>query len=443
MPIIVKDYQWSETDEKMFVQVPLKGVKQSKADIFCTEEFVKVSFPPFLFEALLFAPIDDDKSTATIRDGSVTFNLLKKEPVMWSQLLSIHSDNKSFVLKKKQEAIEYAQKKSEDIVKRKSSAKEENKKYSLKEMMKLEEADRDRIEQIKVSERNRAMDEFTRWKEEKKVEAELEKMQLLEEYKVKILEENKENEGCKISEIFVDDNSDVVDGCRIIELQEDPPLHKANDATEKLTAAVNHDLKPEADKKKSKVKRQGAGPRQRGKISVNFTPRVFPTPQRESKAVEEDEWLQKQADARKQHAINDPDLAQHEKDPAWLKDKGGQLFASGDYMAAINAFNLAIRIQPRMPILFLNRAACHLRLRNLYKCAEDCSTSLDLMVPKVAANAKGRLKAHLRRAAAFCDLELYVEALQDYEAALKIEPKNEKLIEDADKIRTVIQSSTG
>ena len=48
-------------------------------------------------------------------------------------------------------------------------------------------------------------------------------------------------------------------------------------------------------------------------------------------------------------------------------------------------------------------------MRNLFKCAEDCSTALDIMVPKVEANAKGRLKAHLRRAAAYCEMELYVE----------------------------------
>jgi len=34
-------------------------------------------------------------------------------------------------------------------------------------------------------------------------------------------------------------------------------------------------------------------------------------------------------------------------------------------------------------------------------------------------------------------------ALQDYEAALKIDPTNENLISDAEKIRSVIQSSTG
>ena len=41
--------------------------------------------------------------------------------------------------------------------------------------------------------------------------------------------------------------------------------------------------------KKKNTKTKASEPRQGGKITVNFTPRVFPTPQRESKAAEENE----------------------------------------------------------------------------------------------------------------------------------------------------------
>jgi len=82
----------------------------------------------------------------------------------------------------------------------------------------------------------------------------------------------------------------------------------------------------------------------------------------------------------------------------------GESFSDKLLRPDFNAF-----LNTDVPSLYLNRAACRLKLRSLYKCVEDCSTALDLMKPEVDANARGRLKGHLRRAAAFCELELYVE----------------------------------
>ena len=45
MPIIVKDVHWSQTDTNIYIQIPLKGVKQKNVDISCNREFIKV----FLF----------------------------------------------------------------------------------------------------------------------------------------------------------------------------------------------------------------------------------------------------------------------------------------------------------------------------------------------------------------------------------------------------------
>lgn len=50
-----------------------------------------------------------------------------------------------------------------------------------------------------------------------------------------------------------------------------------------------------------------------------------------------------------------------------------KLFATENYLAAVDAYNLAIRLNSKIPLLYLNRAACHLKLRNLHKAIEDSS----------------------------------------------------------------------
>ena len=42
MPILIKDYKWSDTEEKVYITVPLKGVKASSVEIFCSNELIKV-----------------------------------------------------------------------------------------------------------------------------------------------------------------------------------------------------------------------------------------------------------------------------------------------------------------------------------------------------------------------------------------------------------------
>ncbi|KAK2164850.1 hypothetical protein LSH36_58g16036 [Paralvinella palmiformis] len=177
----------------------------------------------------------------------------------------------------------------------------------------------------------------------------------------------------------------------------------------------------------------GSNPlREQGVIEVNFTPRTFPTPSRESTRPDEDalEW---------HHG-----LAWFVKKDYATVDQCAEMNFSrqGNYQAAINVFSHAIRLNSKLPSLFSNRAACHLKLRNYFKAIEDASKALELLTPLVQQNAASRCKAHVRRGTAFCQLELYVEGLQDYEAALKIDPNNEPLQDDANKIREIIQSST-
>ncbi|XP_048337827.1 dynein axonemal assembly factor 4 isoform X1 [Sphaerodactylus townsendi] len=368
----------------------------------------QVSAPPFLFEAFLWAPIDEARSSARLQDGSVLFTLQKREAAAWEALLAEGVD-KEEMQRIREEAVRKAHEKAKEETEAKAVRKRERSKCALEATMKLEEEERKRVELLKEAERNRATEDIEKWKKQNQLPG-----------RDTLLPAEKKQER-----------------------SETRPLSggTAKTPSRLRTAGSSGNMFDEKVKEKSIP-----APRCSGNIQLHFTPRVFPTALRESRVEEEEEWLQKQAEARR--AINADlaeleDFSEEEKNPDWLKEKGNKMFATGNYLAAVNAYNLAIRINNQIPALYLNRAACHLRLRNLHKAIEDSSKALDLLTPPVQDNANARVKAHLRRGTAFCELELYTEGLQDYVAALKIEPTDKSIAEDAEKIRRIIQETEG
>ncbi|KAL1007281.1 hypothetical protein UPYG_G00084490 [Umbra pygmaea] len=410
MPLIVKDYTWTQTETNIYLHVPLKGVKPGNIDIFCTDDYLKVHFPPFLFEAFLSEPIDDDKSSGKIGNGVAVFTLKKKEQRQWEQLV-INYDKDTF-RQIRERALLKAKKKLATEAKAKATNTQEEKKYALEIMMKLEEEERAKIQKMKDDECEKATAELEAWKVKQRQIAEDEVQQKIQSQMVKIDKQ-------RISEKITTPSSS--NGCKIKHVQKN--------------------CVPSMSKKKQEYL---PAPRSPGNIQIKFTPRVFPTALRESRVPEEEEWLQKQAKARS--AVNEDllelqDLNKEERNPYWLKEKGDKLFVTGNYLAAINAYNLAIKLNRDIPAVYSNRAACHLKLRNFHKAIDDSSQALDLLTPPVAGNACARARAHVRRGTAFCELELYTEGLQDYQAALKIDPQNETLQGDTQKIRQIIQGS--
>ncbi|XP_068551462.1 dynein axonemal assembly factor 4 isoform X2 [Anas acuta] len=378
-----------------------------------------VSVPPFLFEAILYAPIDDTNSTAKIGNGIVFFTLYKKEVGIWESL-TLENASKEKLQYLRENAVLKAHEKAKEETEAKKVTKQEHKKYALEATMKLEEAERKRIEELKEQERQKVTKELQLWKDQlkdvenqKKVQKE---GQLHEE-----VEQLKEKKKEKINKTSIPSEETLKTRLKPTKGRGSCSMFSENLKEEQLPA-----------------------PRSSGTIKINFTSRVFPTALRESRVAEEEEWLHKQAEARRIISADLSelkDLKEEEKNPDWLKDKGNKMFATGNYLAAVNAYNLAVRLNNKLPLLYLNRAACHLKLRNLHKAIEDSSKALELLTPPVPDNENARVKAYVRRGTAFCQLELYAEGLQDYEAALKIDPKNKTIEKDAEKIRHVIQGT--
>mmetsp|Transcript_86095 Transcript_86095/g.172394 ORF Transcript_86095/g.172394 Transcript_86095/m.172394 type:complete len:455 (+) Transcript_86095:2161-3525(+) len=180
-------------------------------------------------------------------------------------------------------------------------------------------------------------------------------------------------------------------------------------------------------------------------VKFNFTPRIFPTPMRESKASEEEDWVAK----NRTHLRRNPQLKPQldaldieDSDPTWLKGKGDDFYRSRDYRAAVNAYTTALELHPTLQVLG-NRSACYLQLGELVRCCEDCSELLELLdkeAMSVNANPSDavalgmRLKALCRRGTAKCQQGLYKAALQDYHQAVNLNPADEVLTADLRKV---------
>ncbi|KAK7832692.1 hypothetical protein U0070_026888 [Myodes glareolus] len=326
MPVRVSEFSWQQTPAAIFLSLPLRGVCVRDADVFCGESYLKV---------FLFAPIDDGNSKAKIGNDTILFTLYKKEPVMW-ETLSMPDVDKETMQRIREKSILQAQEKAKEATEAKATAKREDQRYALGVMMKIEEEERKKIEDMKENERKKATRELEAWKESQR----------------------------------------------------------------------------QAGKQKSIPRKEncqrGKQAEERGAPKTPSLPRKAPSAAR---LPQRGKWLHKQAEARRALSTDLPefsDLKEEEKNPDWLKEKGNKLFATENYLAAVDAYNLAIRLNSKIPLLYLNRAACHLKLRNLHKAIEDSS--------KVC--------------------------LQDYEAALKIDPSNTVVQNDAEKIRNIIQGTS-
>ncbi|XP_030354199.1 dynein assembly factor 4, axonemal isoform X1 [Strigops habroptila] len=419
MPVWLREYSWRQTRSAVYLSLPLRGVRVTPANIFCTDQYLKVSIPPFLFEAILYAPIDETNSTAKIGNGVIFFTLYKKEEAMWDSL-TIENDNKEKLQYLRENAVLKAHEKAKEETEAKKVTKQEHKKYALEATMKLEEAERKRIEDLKEKERQKVTKELELWKKQQEDAEKQKRVQKRGELhqEVEQLKERKK------------ENMNKTRICNEGTSETRPKPTKGHGSYSMFSENLKEEQLP--------------APRSAATIKINFTSRVFPTALRESRVAEEEEWLRKQAEARRTISADLSelgDLKEEEKNPDWLKDKGNKMFATGNYLAAVNAYNLAVRLNNKLPLLYLNRAACHLKLRNLHKAIEDSSKALELLTPPVPDNENARVKAYVRRGTAFCQLELYTEGLQDYEAALKIDPKNRTIEKDAEKIRHLIQGT--
>ncbi|XP_045119494.1 uncharacterized protein LOC123509333 [Portunus trituberculatus] len=111
------------------------------------------------------------------------------------------------------------------------------------------------------------------------------------------------------------------------------------------------------------------------------------------------------------------------------KEEGNEAFRRGRHQEALALYTEALAIDPLNQFtnakLYFNRATVNSKLNRLEQATEDCTAAINL--------DDGYLKAFLRRAKCYQQLERHEEAVRDYEKVLRLDksPENKRLLQEA------------
>lgn len=61
-----------------------------------------------------------------------------------------------------------------------------------------------------------------------------------------------------------------------------------------------------------------------------------------------------------------------------LKERGNKLFKENNFIEAIKEYNESIKLNPNDPILYSNRAACYIKLKEYQLAIQDCDKSIQI-----------------------------------------------------------------
>ncbi|KAI4471772.1 dynein assembly factor 4 axonemal [Holotrichia oblita] len=391
MPIIIKDFKWRQTINTIIIQVPLRGIHQSKVEIFTCPRYIRASYSPYFFEIFPLEPVDRDKSRCTLTETEITFELFKETPREWENLeLDLPKSEKNQLKTRliEEEHSRFA-KECEDKLMKKSQLK----KTAVREQICLETQQRETIESIKNNEKVKALGDLKEWKED------------LISPSPKIVElDSSDDEG----------NQSQVAPAKV-EVKRQKSL--AN------LPKIKYNLK------KCNIKDSVPLPRQNTTVTVEFTNRELPTPSRESRLEEEQEWLRKQSEVRRSAGFLSEDLRPEEKNPVYLLAKGDEFMKNNNYLGAISAYSFGIKLSEKYPDLYRKRGEAHYAVGNMQRCIEDCSQALDLMKPAVSANFLERIECIIRRGKALFQFGFREQGFREIEVAYKMQPDNDELKE--------------
>ncbi|KAJ8964490.1 hypothetical protein NQ314_004777 [Rhamnusium bicolor] len=362
MPVIIKDYIWRQTTNDIVLQIPLRGVHKSKVDIFTSQRYIKATFGYNFFEVILLHSINVQESKYTITQSHIVFELKKTDATIWEFLEPNIPKNEKVTLIKQLIDDEHFRYQTEMNEKVNKAA--EIKRVAVREQIEIDSKNRQIIENIKKQEEAKTLGDLNQW-------------------------------------------TDTI-------LQKKIDIIKNQCSNSKKRGIAQNKVKEEIVPIPS--------PRLTNTLLIDFTPREFPTPSRESKLDEENEWLRKYAEARRSSGFNSDDIRPEEKNPQFLKAKGDEFLRNKNYLGAISAYSFGIKLCRKFVDLYIARSEVHLILGNFNKAIQDCSTALDLLKPEVPQNLKERALCIGRRGVALCKIDLIKQGIGELQISLKLVP---------------------
>lgn len=295
MPILVKDFTWTQTAKTVHIRIPQRDVSRDKVDLFTTDCYIKVHFKPFLFEVFLLHDVDNERSTCIIKDDLITLDLCKRDDIEWECLEKDLTKPEKMNLRK--EIHDKCQEEAKQTFEDKKVKQSNLDRFTVHQAMEIDSTQHELMDSRKNAETKKAMDALEEWR----MNPNKGKINLNRDIEFK-----EKRSGVTITELPDDDPKDEDKGAKIIELTSgdeskkkepllmQPPTNPIKKQSKKpVRKPVKTPVRSEfVDKMKEEVaKRVLPKLRETAVLEITHTPRTLPTPSRESKVDEENAWL--------------------------------------------------------------------------------------------------------------------------------------------------------
>eukprot|EP00898_Chlorokybus_atmophyticus_P000596 jgi/Chlat1/1537/Chrsp122S01824 len=134
------------------------------------------------------------------------------------------------------------------------------------------------------------------------------------------------------------------------------------------------------------------------------------------------------------HARNDPSRRAETQSSESLKEEGNRLFKSGRWKEAVELYGRSIAVQPSS-VAHANRAMALMKLNRHKEAIADCTACIDL--------DSSYIKGYWRRATAHHTLGNNLQAVLDFESALRLEPTSRELNQERKKAKEQYLKESG